>query len=237
MTFGEKLKELRNRREWTQPEMADAIGIEQSYLSKLENDKSLPSNEIFLQILEVLSVDIEAFLGDLDQRSKNQLRQLPAVAEFFRRERQMLIGNRRRWLLVSATLVTFGVAMIYAGFTHLFYPNVVYQYKSYGIVLEGEPKELIRHPHAFISERATDVERRAFIDSIKERIDEDYRISFEYIGNIYNVTVDGGSRTYHLTDETEIDPWQNKMIVFLGVLLGTFGAIGFLTERKLAGGV
>ncbi len=40
MRFGEKLKELRNEKEWTQPEMAEAIGIEQSYWSKLENGKS-----------------------------------------------------------------------------------------------------------------------------------------------------------------------------------------------------
>ena len=35
MNFGEKLRDLRNEKKWTQPELADAIGIEQSYLSKL----------------------------------------------------------------------------------------------------------------------------------------------------------------------------------------------------------
>ena len=38
MKFGDKLKELRNEKEMTQPELAEAIGIEQSYLSKLRTE-------------------------------------------------------------------------------------------------------------------------------------------------------------------------------------------------------
>ena len=57
MKFGEKLKVLRHDRGLTQPEMAEAIGIEQSYLSKLENDKSLPSEDTFVRILEVFGLD------------------------------------------------------------------------------------------------------------------------------------------------------------------------------------
>jgi len=43
MNFGERIKQLRTERNMTQPQLAEAIGIEQSYLSKLENDKSVPS--------------------------------------------------------------------------------------------------------------------------------------------------------------------------------------------------
>lgn len=44
MNFGEKLKRIRTEKNLTQPRFAEAIGIEQSYLSKLENDKSQPSD-------------------------------------------------------------------------------------------------------------------------------------------------------------------------------------------------
>ena len=80
MKFGDKLKELRNGKEMTQPDLAEAIGIEQSYLSKLENNKSLPSNDIFVRMLEVFDLDIGDVVDELDQSSKNQLRALPEIA-------------------------------------------------------------------------------------------------------------------------------------------------------------
>ena len=46
MQFGEKLKQLRQERNLTQPDLADKLGIEQSWLSKLENDKCHPSSEL-----------------------------------------------------------------------------------------------------------------------------------------------------------------------------------------------
>jgi hypothetical protein len=48
------------------------------------------------------------------------------------------------------------------------------------------------------------------------------------------VPVKGGSRTYRLRRETEIDPWQNKAITFVGVLMLVFGTIGLVLERKLS---
>ena len=109
---GEKLKELRNDKELTQPEMAEAIGIEQSYLSRLENDKSLPSNDVFVRILEVFGLDIADVMDDLDQSSRNQLRALPDVADHYHRQKQLIIGNRQRWLLGSATMLALGAAFI-----------------------------------------------------------------------------------------------------------------------------
>ena len=47
--------------------MAEAIGIEQSYLSKLENDKSVPSAEMFQAIVKALELDVQEFLKDIDR--------------------------------------------------------------------------------------------------------------------------------------------------------------------------
>ena len=51
MTLGEQLKKLRNAKDLSQPDLANIAGIEQSYLSKLENDKSIPSNDISRKLL------------------------------------------------------------------------------------------------------------------------------------------------------------------------------------------
>lgn len=232
--FGEKLKALRAEKEMTQPQLADAIGIEQSYLSKLENDKSLPSNDIFIRILDVLDLTTGDFVDGLDQCSKNQLRQLPEVADHYHRHKQLIIGNRQRWLLGSTILAAFGTALIYAGNVHLFFSDLVYQYKSNGIILEGEPKEIFRNPHAYISELLPREDAIAYLDAIKARIDEDYQLLKEFRGTVYNVVVPGGSRTYYLEDDTRIDPWQSKLVVFIGVLIGISGIIGLLLEKKLS---
>ena len=104
MKFGERLRELRNDKDLTQPELAEAMGIEQSYLSKLENDKSLPSNDVLNRILDVFDIEVGDLVNDLDQGARNQLRQIPDVGDHFDRQKQQLIGNRRRWLLASALL-------------------------------------------------------------------------------------------------------------------------------------
>lgn len=234
MKLGEKLKALRSEKNWTQPEMAEAVGIEQSYLSKLENDKSLPSNDIFIRILEVFGLDIADVVDDLDQSSKNQLRQLPEVADHYHRQKQLIIGNRQRWLLGSAILLALGAAFIYAGNVHLFFSNVLYQYISHGVVLEGESKEIFRNPHGSISDALARDDRIQFLDSIKARVDEEYQLVSDFRGNIYNVRVPGGSRTYYLQHDREIDPWQSKLVVFLGVLMAMFGLIGLSLERKLS---
>ncbi len=236
MNFGEKLRDLRNEKKWTQPELADAIGIEQSYLSKLENERSMPSDNTLSRILEVFEIGIGELLIELDQRTKNQLRQLPQVADFLTREKGMMIQNRRRWLMISVALVSIGVALIYAGRVHLFFPNTVYQYRSQGIVLDGEPKEIFEKsrfylPDSVLQDRS---EAQKYLDAIKARMNEHYVLSSEYRGTIYNLPVEGGSRTYYFDGERQIDPWQSKFLVFIGVLLGMFGLAGVVMERKLS---
>ena len=225
MQFGEKLRSLRKNKDLTQPELAEALGIEQSYLSKLENGKSIPSNDVLNRILDVFSLTIGDLVDDLDQGVRNQLRQIPDVATHFNNEKQQLIGNRRRWLLVSAALIAIGISLGYAGSAHMFYPNIVYQYMSHGVVLDGESKEI------FVRDQYPRDQRS---EQMIERRDEDFLTTWEYRGNVFNVSVDGGSRTYYFDGERETDPWQNKGIVFLGLLLGVFGSVGLLLERKLS---
>ena len=81
MDFGDKLRNLRKDKDLTQPELADAMGIEQSYLSKLENGNSLPSNDMLGRILDVFGIGISELVDDLDQGVRNQLRQIPDVAD------------------------------------------------------------------------------------------------------------------------------------------------------------
>jgi len=49
--FGERLRELRKRRGWTQVYMAEHVGLDRSYLSDLERGKK----EICIRNLEVIA--------------------------------------------------------------------------------------------------------------------------------------------------------------------------------------
>lgn len=233
MNFGDKLRKIRKDKGLTQPELATAMGIEQSYLSKLENNRSLPSNDVLQRMLDVFDIDVGTLVDDLDQGVRNQLRQIPDIAEHFNHRKQAMLVNRKRWLLWSSVLVAFGVGLIYAGSVNLFYSDYVYQYKSHGVVLEGESKEIFRNPP--IPRGADGAEANAIVNGILDRVDEDYLRMDAFAGELFNVPVEGGSRTYYLHSEQQIDPWQNKAVTLVGVVMLAFGAVGLLLERKLSG--
>ena len=232
MDFDEKLRQLRNDRDLTQPEAAEAMGIEQSYLSKLENDKSLPSNDVLNRILDVFGLEIGDLVSDLSQGAKNQLRQLPDVADYFSRQKQLLIGSRKRWLMISTLLLSLGIALVYAGNAHMFFSDIIYEYKSHGVILDGESKEIFVDQRRFISPGVE--EAIALQDAVNARIDEVYLRTEEFGGNIFNVAVAGGSRTYYLRAETEIDPWQSKLVIFIGLLMAISGMTGIILDRTLS---
>ena len=234
MDFGDRLRQLRKEKSLTQPELAEVMGIEQSYLSKLENGKSLPSNDMLQRILDAFDLEVSDLVDGLDQGVRNQLRRIPLVGDYLNRQKQLLIGSRRRWLLISALLASFGAALIYAGNAHLFFPDVQYQYVSKGILRDGESKELFEHPAVALPQGVNREQRDRIMNAIYARLDEDYVRTTDYRGTIYNVPVDGGSRTYVIVDQRELDNPSNKAVVFIGVLLLTFGTVGIVLDRKLS---
>jgi len=232
MNLGEKLRQLRHDQNLTQPELADAMGIEQSYVSKLENDKYVPSSDVFGRILDVFKLEVGDLVDDLDQGVRNQLRQIPDVERHFNEQKQLVIGNRRRWLLISTVLVAVGAALIYGGSTYVFASKFDYQYVSYGVVLEGESREIFRRFRPV--QDPFRVQRSEDPNGVSSRLDEQYSHTRAYMGTAYNVPVDGGSRTFYLEAENEIDPWQNKAFAFIGVLFFVLGAIGLILDKKLS---
>ncbi len=225
MNFGAKLRQLRRDRNLTQPELADAIGIEQSYLSKLETGKSLPSNAVFRRTLDVFALEVGDFVDDLDPSSRNQLLQLTDVVDYLARQRALIIGNRRRWLMGSAVLTAIGAALVYAGSANLFVSAAYYWYESPGVVLEGESADVfLRRTNPF-NEASTELERRRDLENLRTR---------NFRGQQFAVAVKGGSRTYYYSRTESRDPWPNKAAATGGVFLLVLGTIGILLEKKLS---
>jgi len=61
-SFGEKIKELRKSKGWSQEEFAAKIGIHGRHVGKYENGKVLPNAETLIKIAEVFEVSTDYLL-------------------------------------------------------------------------------------------------------------------------------------------------------------------------------
>jgi transcriptional regulator with XRE-family HTH domain len=232
MHFGEKIKQLRTLKNWTQPQLAEAIGIEQSYLSKLENGKSVPSADIFQLILKVFEMDTHTILNEVDSSViHRQLRQIPEVANFLKHRESATIRNRKIWIFGASVSTILGIVLAVSSFFALVFPETQYNYKSTGIVLAGESKEIFsNYLDNYYGDNLERVRRQ---DKMKERYDEHYILTERYKGQIFNVPVTGGSRTYRLTKQLELVRIENRIMGVIAILFILLGLFGFLLENKM----
>lgn len=99
-TFGTYVQRVRRQRGFTQRALAARLGIDFTYLSKLENARDeTPSEELIRRLAPILNADAEALLG-LAGKVPTELRRLaleePEFALFLRRLPSMSPDERRR---------------------------------------------------------------------------------------------------------------------------------------------
>jgi transcriptional regulator with XRE-family HTH domain len=80
MPFHENLRTLRLARGLTQPTLAEKAGIEQSYLSKLENGRSKPSEDVLGRLAQALEVKPEALANGDETEDRTRRWQRAALA-------------------------------------------------------------------------------------------------------------------------------------------------------------
>lgn len=67
-TIGIKIKRLRDKKKWTQQDLADKIGVSYTTVSLYESDARKPSFKALSRIAEAFDVTLAFFLnGDFDQ--------------------------------------------------------------------------------------------------------------------------------------------------------------------------
>ena len=64
--IGRRIKRIRLERGFTQKELASKVGIDFTYIGKIERGEQLPSLKILLKIAETLSLPFGCFLDDRD---------------------------------------------------------------------------------------------------------------------------------------------------------------------------
>ncbi|WND03378.1 helix-turn-helix transcriptional regulator [Temperatibacter marinus] len=138
MKFGLFLKKEREAREWTQPQAAEAIGIEQSYLSKLENGKAIPSTETFEQLMACYEFDLKKLGEAVDDSELEKLQEIVLVRDFIMRSRTKSEKSRRRWLITGLVAVMTGVFFMGYAFSPLHDVQVKHTYESKGVIQQKE---------------------------------------------------------------------------------------------------
>lgn len=239
MNFGERVKQLRAERNLTQPQLAQAIGIEQSYLSKLENDKSIPSADIFQAILKALAMDVGAFLEGVDERQVyRDLRQVPEFSNHLNARVNSKIHSIKAWLFASGIAVALGLTLAVAGVRGLMFAATQFNYASPGILLPGEPADLFEsYKGVLYPQRAnggiSDQELNERMRDIEKRRLPDFQVLGDYRGRAYTLDVPGGQRTYFFQNSSEFERPQNRWLMLIGTLLCFAGIVGFIVEARL----
>lgn len=106
-TFGQALKEIRRSRDVTQRELALAVGVDFSYISKIENDRMPPpAADTIVKICEVLRVppdDLLAMTGKMPTPIKEAISDKPAAQQFLREAQNMTLTDEE-WVTLTQQL-------------------------------------------------------------------------------------------------------------------------------------
>ena len=96
-TFGQALKEIRRDAGVTQRELATAVGVDFSYISKIENDRMPPpAADTIVRICEVLGIppdDLLAMTGKMPTAVKEAISENPAAQQFLREAQTMTLTD------------------------------------------------------------------------------------------------------------------------------------------------
>lgn len=89
--LGKKLKALRMKHKYTQPELATLVGVTKSTIAAYENDTRLPSYDVLIKLSHVLKTSTDYLLLDkqsatIDTTGLNdeQIGALSVMAEYFK---------------------------------------------------------------------------------------------------------------------------------------------------------
>jgi len=240
MNFGERLKGLRTERGLTQPQFAALAGIEQSYLSKLENDKSVPSAEMFATIVAALGMDPAGFLQEVDREVVDTtLRHIPAVTQVKAQAVTAQVHHTRRWLFGSAAAWLLGFALMLAANDGIFFPNKLYRYESPGVYLPGEPENIFSNHNLIVSSQQVAkliTQEEMFRQQAEFAAKRRRPLSVEWPdnrGTVYYEAAENGKRRFELVNTERVQNTGNRLLQYVGALIFACGFAGLFIEWRL----
>ncbi|GAB5456149.1 MAG: hypothetical protein Hens2KO_23780 [Henriciella sp.] len=224
MRFGDYIRDVRREHGWTQPDAAKRIGIEQSYLSKLESGKSFPSEEVFSSLLSVYALDLSTLTDQLFPAELDRLREISQVRASILGHQNKAIKSVQRWLVLGVCLLMFSGASFGAAWLGEDRVVAMFQYKSEGVILEGEGLDAFE----IIGDTVADEDGapKARQQEMIQRVDEEYQAIEDYRGVVFFETVSSGRRVwrfYGSTNEQVRSGLRWFLIPATMLLMGAFG--------------
>ena len=74
MQFSQKLRRLRQEKNWSQENLAEEIGVKRLAIGKYESGQTKPSAETLQKISEVFGVSIDYLLSEDSEKSKGEIK-------------------------------------------------------------------------------------------------------------------------------------------------------------------
>lgn len=234
MTLGEKLRSLRSTSSWTQPEFARKLGIEQSYLSKMENDKSIPSTEMFDKLCTAYEVTPDEMLKDLDKDYiRKNLMHIPIIANSTNSKHEIARGKRKMAVIICSTFILVAVFFSFIAQLELLSSNKQYEYVSLGVDFKHEINECLdenEEKYCYIKYTG-EYEPKAYDHTTHNWI-SDSIIAHEYKGESFMEKLDKGFRDYHVKVLEDKRSPANNIFLIMAVFLMTLGVLGLIVEAR-----
>ena len=99
MTFGQKLKTLRQKKDFNQTEVGNAVDTHYSHIGRYENDQQMPSVETLKKIANLFGVSVDYLINDetemtvkADFEDKRLLEQFKQAEKLPEKERETIIS-------------------------------------------------------------------------------------------------------------------------------------------------
>ena len=97
MNIGDRVKQLRTERKWTQAELADRMGIRQKQISAYERGTNIPSAEVLIKMSEAFDVSLDFLVfkaqgqsAKIEVKDRELLRYFEAIDSFNEDERRLV---------------------------------------------------------------------------------------------------------------------------------------------------
>jgi len=202
MRFGDYLRLRREENGWNQPEASQRIGIEQSYLSKLETGRSYPSEEVFAKLVAAYAIDSSDLAAQVDEQEIAKLREVSQVRAAVLGRERMRAGVTRGWLLVALFSFVLSGACAAIVMTARDVEYAEYHYQSLGVLATDEPLDAFDIvDERFDPQEAVEREnQRAMIT----RLNEEYRVLRSFRGSQFIEPAGQGRRVFQLVNDRQV---------------------------------